>query len=306
MNSIEYIISETAREEILELFASKGYQTKIRSFNDFSIPKILYKYSGVNKYLINNLKNNSLTATTPTEFNDLYDSTMHFDNSSQYRMRFKELNEGSRRFGMKDVISPELEADLLKQAIELDKFGLTYLSKDFSIVCLSSDFNDIKMWSHYANNNKGICLGYDFRKGKYDLEKFIYPVFYIDSPIDVTELCKNDDKIMLSALTSVISKFRDWEHENEWRIILHFLNNKKVRMEIVNIPNPEFIILGNKFIENIEKSRMKDKNEFLVLKEFVEYVKDQNIELRVVKPQIRSFKLVFEKIDVNEILREFS
>ncbi len=305
MNSLKYIFSENARKEILELLRTHGFDTNIKSIEDFKIPKYLYKYTSINKYLLNNLNKNRLTATTPTEFNDIYDSTMHFDHVTQYRESFKKLNEGSKKLGLAEVITPEMEIPLIKQAKELDKFSLTYLAKDFSIVCLSSNPSDIKMWAHYSNNNQGICIAYDFDKSKYDHKRFIYPVVYIDSPLEVTNLCEDNNTIMLATLTSVISKFRDWEYEKEWRMIIHFLNNEQVRMEIENIPEPEYIILGSKFIDNIEKLRMTNREEYLLTEEFLNHIKDNSIKLKIVNPQIRSFKLEYVDIDISDILREF-
>lgn len=297
-------MSQIARQEILEIYSFHGNTTQIQNLNDFIVPNKLYKYSGINEYLINNLNKNLLSASSPTEFNDLYDSTMHFDTATKDIKRFNELNEGSKRLGLKEVINMEMKETLIKRAKEIDEHSLTYLTKDFRISCLSSDECDIKMWSHYSNNNKGICIAYDFNKTK--LNQFIYPIFYISKPIDVTDLCEEDNKIMLAALTSVISKFKDWEHEKEWRLVFYLFNDEKKRLEINGVPKPEFILLGNRFIENIEKSRFNNNKEYLQIEEFIKYVQKEKIKLKMVKPQIRSYQLDYEDIDLNKILEEFN
>ena len=298
-------MSEKARKEIIELYNEYGSTDEIIDISDFEVPTKLFRYSSINEYLIKDLENNSLSATSPTEFNDLYDSTMHLDNVSDYRRRFKELNDGSKKLGMDEVISKEMETILIKQAEELDEHSLTYLTKDFKIICLSSASDDIKMWSHYSNKNKGISVAYDFNKCTTSLKKFIYPVIYITKPIDVTELCEVKNQLMLAALISVISKFKDWEHEREWRIVFYLLNDPEKRIDIINIPKPEFIILGSKFIENIEVSRFSNRSEYLLLQKFIKYVEKAEIELKIVKPQIRSFQLEFEEINIKDILSEF-
>jgi hypothetical protein len=65
------------------------------------------------------------------------------------------------------------------------------------------------MWSHYSDRNNGICIAYDFSKSINNLDRFIFPVLYMDKPIDVTELCEIDKEIMQAALLSVVSKFED-------------------------------------------------------------------------------------------------
>jgi hypothetical protein len=304
LSPIEYIGSENARKEIWQLLLKYKCTTQLKDLNSFKVPKTLYRYSKISQHLIDNLIKNTLTATSPTEFNDLYDSTMHFDTVSLDKKRFEELNESSKRLGFEEVISKETEEILLKEAKEIDEFSLTYLSKNFRIVCLSSYSDDIKMWSHYSDRNNGVCIAYDFSKSKNNLDRYIYPVSYMKKPIDVTELCEIDKQILQAALVSIISKFEDWEHEKEWRLIFYFDDDQKKRLEISTAPKPEFILLGNRFIDNIERARFSNRPEFLLIEKFIILVKEAEIDLKIVKPQIRSFQLKYEDIDVNEIVRE--
>ena len=291
MTTLEYIGSESARKDIWNLLLRYKCKTQLTDINNFKVPKTLYRYSKISQYLIDNLRNNTFTATSPTEFNDLYDSTMHFDTVSLDKKRFEELNESSKRLGFEEVISKETEEILLKQAKEIDEYSLTYLTKNFRIVCLSSDSSDIKMWSHYADRNNGVCIAYDFSKSKNNLDRFIFPVLYMNKPIDVTELCEIDKEIMQAALLSVVSKFEDWQHEKEWRLIFYLGDDQNKRLEISTAPKAEFILLGNRFIENIEKTRFSNRSELLLIKKFIDYVKEAEIDLKIVKPQIRSFQL---------------
>lgn len=304
MTNLEYIGSETARKDIWNLLLKFKCASQLKDINSFKVPKILYRYSKISQYLINNLKNNTFTATSPTEFNDLYDSTMHFDTVSLDKKRFKEINESSKRLGFEEVITKETEEILLKQSNEIDEYSLTYLTKNFRIACLSSNSNNIKMWSHYSDRNNGVCIAYGFSKSKNNLDKFIYPVLYITKPIDVTELCEVNNQIMEAALLSIISKFEDWQHEKEWRLIFYFPDDQNKRLEISTAPKPEFILLGNRFIENIKKNKFSNRADYLLIEKFINFVKEAEIDLKIVKPQIRSYQLEFEEINVNDILRE--
>lgn len=305
MTTLEYIGSENARRDIWQLLLKYKCATQLKDTNSFKVPKTLYRYSKISQYLFDNLKNNTFTATSPTEFNDLYDSTMHFDTVSLDKKRFKELNESSKRFGFEEVISKETEEILLKKVKEIDEYSLTYLTKNFRIVCLSSDSDDIKMWSHYSDGNNGVCIAYDFSKSENNLDRFIYPVLYMNKPIDITELYEIDNQIMQATLISVISKFEDWQHEKEWRLIFDHVDDQNKRFEISTAPKPEFILLGNRFIDNIEKTRFSNRSELLLIEKFINYVKEAEIDLKIVKPQIRSFQLDYEPIDVDEIKRMF-
>lgn len=305
MNPIEYIGSENAREEIGQLLLKYKSADQIKDSISYKVPQLLYRYSRISQYLIDNLNKNTLTATSPTEFNDLYDSTMHLDTVSLSKKKFIELNEGSKKLGYEEVISKETEEILLNEAKEMDEYSLTYFSKNFRIVCLSSVSNDIKMWSHYSDRNNGVCIAYDFSKSKNNLDKYIYPVLYMKRPIDVTELCEIENKIIQAALISIISKFEDWGYEKEWRLIFYLGDEENRRLEISTAPKPEFIILGNRFFDNLEKARFSNRVEFLLIEKFIDLVKQKEIDLKIVKPQIRSFQLEYVNIDVDEIARKF-
>ena len=308
MNTLDYIESESARRDLKLLMGDRNNLEQRKLLDNENFPSVLYKYTSINQYSLLNLKNNVLTGTVPTEFNDLYDSTMHFNTYTKKFNKIQELNLTAKKLGYENVIDKSAENQMLKGSDEEDIFKSTYLSKGFRVVSLSSSNKEIKMWSHYANNNKGICIEYKFRKVLHRVAKFIYPVLYVEKPIDVTDMCENDEKIDLAVLNSVISKYKDWEYEKEWRIVLYigYESNKK-RIPVQSIPKPTCIYLGNKFIDNYEKCRedrnKESKEEFLLISEFLDYVKIMNISLKVAKPQIRSYVLDFVDIDIKDILK---
>jgi hypothetical protein len=41
---------------------------------------------------------------------------------------------------------------------------LNDVSKEFGVVCLSTDCGNIAMWSHYADQHRGIVIGFDSTK----------------------------------------------------------------------------------------------------------------------------------------------
>ncbi|MFA9459129.1 DUF2971 domain-containing protein [Halalkalibacter sp. AB-rgal2] len=307
MNTLNYILSRSARNDLKELMRNRTSLDQIRLLDAENFPPFLYKYTSINQYSVLNLKTNNLTATIPTEFNDLYDSTMHFDTYNKKLKQIQNLNEKAREIGYNKIIDSEATKLLLKNSEEEDNFKLSYLSNGFRITSLSSSNQDIKMWSLYANNNKGICIEYGFRQDQNRISNFIYPVLYIDKPLDVTYICEDDKKLDLAVLSSVISKYKEWEYEREWRIVLYVgYQIKEKRVPIQNIPKPKCIYLGNKFLEyyqSCKKDRSEEgKNETKLLSDFLYYVKKMNISLKIAKPQIRSYVLEFEDIDVIDVI----
>jgi hypothetical protein len=297
-------MSNSARVDILDLLRNNENTHPTISLKYFNLPNALFKYTSINKYTLQNLHDNNLFATVPSEFNDLYDSTMHFDTVSQYKRSINEVNKSSSDLGYEEVINQELKESFLKYAIELDTRKLTYLTDDYRIVCFSANNKDIKMWSHYGNNNKGICIAYDISKCSNELNKYVFPVIYVDKPIDVTELCEDNYKIGLAVLISIISKFNDWQYEKEWRIVFYFPDSKEKRIPLIKIPKPDHIFLGNRFIDNYRKAKKESQNEFIMIEEFLDYVNKSNINLKIIEPQIRSFKLEYKDIDVDKIRKQ--
>ncbi len=85
--------------------------------------------------------------------------------------------------------------------------------------CLSEDCRAVLMWSHYAANHKGICIGYD-TKG-FEFPGLAMPINYQKERIrvDVTDLFFYDEIPDHSDLIFKIlrTKSVDWNYEKEWR-----------------------------------------------------------------------------------------
>ena len=107
--------------------------------------------------------------------------------------------------------------------------------------CFSTDQHNALMWSHYADENKGICVEYDLGILEHSnpILKHIYPVIYEKNrlfKLDVKEISEiveeqkwlnydikqngisNYDDL-LQALLLFLFKSEDWAYENEWRIV---------------------------------------------------------------------------------------
>ena len=92
--------------------------------------------------------------------------------------------------------------------------------KTLCVSCFSKNRDEILMWSHYANNHKGICLEWDI-----DFEKMKGSLFEIDYNKDITILQKVDlldsGHLSINIKTNgkfLLSKFKTWAYEEELRI----------------------------------------------------------------------------------------
>ncbi len=294
---IDFIKDKNTRK-ILMNYLSSNLIFRQRDYTDRlnkKIPNRLFRYNSLNEYVLSNLRENKITVTNPELFNDVYDGTIHRNTFPYIEKRIEELNSQLSSFGHSKI---EMDMKHLKRDFEKrDRFFMTYIREDIRVSCFSEDEKSILMWSHYANNNQGICVEYDFTK-KLDIIFFLYPIIYLDNPIDFTSLLENpkNKDIEISVLLSTIIKSKVWEYEKEWRLIFYFGGGNKLddRVSIINIPVPKTIYLGNKFIHYWAKQTSTH-----IFDEFCDYIESNNIPIKIMQNKILSYEFVSKQVDVN-------
>jgi hypothetical protein len=104
------------------------------------------------------------------------------------------------------------------------------------IACFSERPDSILMWGHYANDHRGICVGYPLKEL---IEKFnCFPVLYEENLIQHT----NEKTILRETLT----KYIEWQYEREWRIIETHEECRGKNGILIDFVMPKEIILGCK------------------------------------------------------------
>lgn len=111
------------------------------------------------------------------------------------------------------------------------------INEIYLVGCLSSDFKNRLMWSHYADCHKGFCIEYDFK----DVDKMkngqhLLPILYEDKrpqfPWGI--LIKQSESSMKDAqkkvLLSLLTKDKVWSYEKEWRILMQKQTNSELIM----------------------------------------------------------------------------
>lgn len=87
------------------------------------------------------------------------------------------------------------------------------------VLCLSSKFNSPLLWSHYANQHRGLCIEYDM----VDInETEIHKVIYGGSRELKTSQIKNwfetNSHQQLIEKVCLLTKSEEWRYESEWRM----------------------------------------------------------------------------------------
>lgn len=128
-------------------------------------------------------------------------------------------------------------------------------------VCLSKNFNSAIMWAHYANNCKGISLLYDKKELitapcytnddkktdlKFELKDIEYHEYRYDATRDFAEMVTSrESSLSHKAIKNIIiTKSKDWDYEQEVRLIPRKLDYiKETEAKYLSI-RPKAIIFG--------------------------------------------------------------
>jgi hypothetical protein len=95
--------------------------------------------------------------------------------------------------------------------------------ENLRICCFSETRDEVLMWAHYADQNRGCCVEFDVRDlfipGQVGI---LLPIMYDDRLFDVTpyyqDILKGDGN-KLVALIAACRKSKRWSYEREWRIV---------------------------------------------------------------------------------------
>src|SRR3989339_459707 len=167
-----------------------------------------------------------------------------------------------------DIISATTKAK--DQLSDYNKKIFSMINSQFGVCSLTQKFNDVLMWSHYADSHKGFLIEYDLHDYIESLREnniFLYPVSYQDERVSIDEnilqkinihdiSIEGKNTLAVLFLKGLLTKKKDWEIEKEWRSI-RILGNQDVLSEMerrkVKSPKINGIYFGNKMPESVKK-----------------------------------------------------
>lgn len=175
-----------------------------------SLKKTIYKYCTITPpesfRRFQTLLEGRIYFSSPLRFNDPFELSAKIDISQSpflYGLTKRESDEVSRLFRL---ANPEAVSNDWK-----DKVG---------ILCLSENPLHILMWSHYAANHTGICIGFD--TGMYPFHDAGKVLYSADRPR--VALGSSPDELLKNVF---LTKFKHWEYEEEWRIIKRTIEDEE-------------------------------------------------------------------------------
>lgn len=174
-------------------------------------PFVLYRFRKIDKRLIESLVSQSLWFAKPNTLNDPFDCQIDVEGALK---RAALADTGGRK-------------DFLSSILSNPEFFETWRSTldDLGVCCFSSENRDTRLWSHYADEHRGVCLKYQFRTSHFLTEKFrlttMGPVQYLpeplrkwlkDAPMDITKFVEG------LVHTCLKTKSLAWAYEKEARV----------------------------------------------------------------------------------------
>jgi len=284
---------------------------------------LLYRYRSLSEYAVSDIINDRITLSAIGGFNDLYDGTIPLHGTAEQRKSEvqKSLNE---LFGPEDSIG-ESCIDLYNEYKKSIEKSVTRDSRarfrfvDYMgmyVCCFSESCDSTLIWAHYADNNKGICIEYDFNQlpCQHSYRNMIFPVAYSVSPVMVNDLLSQEKNkeykysIDAGILCASLNKSSIWEYEREWRILFGSLSdkNKAQRFEIKALVKPISICFGFHFMKSFFHYGGKDRDSeiklYKSLMELFDYMKRNTITAKVMMPQVGSFILIPIVVRIDDLI----
>ncbi|HEX9825480.1 MAG TPA: DUF2971 domain-containing protein, partial [Flavobacteriaceae bacterium] len=122
-----------------------------------------------------------------------------FINQRLYVASFRKLNDNFEGQFFSNVFS-----DIKRYRLNPRK------ESHISICSFSSNYKSHLMWSHYANGHRGIAIGFEIDKSKYNIEEVAYNGL---TSFNIFPQKFDDLKSVF------LNKLKEWSYEEEYRII---------------------------------------------------------------------------------------
>jgi|APSaa5957512535_1039671.scaffolds.fasta_scaffold32328_1 hypothetical protein len=273
-------------------------------------PSSLFKYRPINLYTLESIRDNYLYFNEASMFNDPFDCMLNI----YYDGGGKDFDSYFTRMGLDNIPDKNQMKEALKNYGS--RCSLAFRNKTLvnqRILSLSSKNDEILLWSHYADEHKGICLEYETLE-MYDDNKSIHGIYF--DPLQVNyrneTLATNnllfaskvnyDDKLpkkhnLLTGDQSefikkledfIFTKYSKWNYEEEWRIFLH----KE------NISSNNCVKLAPSILKGIIFGMRTTKRDIINVQTFLSQNQNtSNVKISKTIPQPNSYAINIKKYD---------
>ncbi len=299
------------------LFPDGKYEFDISRIKPTDKPKYLYKYYPLNRNSLSALNSLFLYASHPLQLNDKYDCSEMFVDVSGHTLA-EYLDSYLINIYSKEQIIELYE----KRRDELDSEYLKWeqlrLFRQFGVISMCENYNDILMWAYYAQNN-----GFLIKFKTDNLPSHFmgpYPINYVDNIEKINSAKKSP---ILSFLYQSNIKNKLWQNESEWRYVVrdpkgqyhpyYVKKDIKTRFHYYDISSIAEIHLGYDFIlppetilagSTLDKEKIKFKTNHLehkLKRSLLTFITKNDIQCYRLLKNTKVFKLGRQEITINRL-----
>ena len=205
------------------------------------MPETLYRFRPLDHddkidQEIEAIKNGRLYLSSMNRFNDPFEASFHW--GSLYQKKMDSI--AVERNAFLSFQTPEVQAQLVEDwnnemhedhNMQRNKMR-EKIRNNYKVSCFSECHNSILMWSHYANQHKGICLEFSMKKVELEIRKRIFPVAYHQNMFNLSDYLDEESsanciKNQKYPFLCLFLKDIGWIYENEWRYAIQDLDDTK-------------------------------------------------------------------------------
>ena len=213
-------------------------------------PAFLYKYRSIHNkkkliedYSIGALFNCYSIFSSRRNFSDLFDTKIAFKYPSpkEFKNIINRLPKSDRKFMPKYINRGKYTSD---GKLFLDDFknGMNREIDTYAILSLASKNDCNLMWTHHADSHNGFCI--EFKSDKMLVDKIIYQPEIAEMEVSDFLLFHfklgPEDIIGQRIKDALIKKLKEWEYEDEYRLIAaESLAKIKPEEKFTKVPYPE-------------------------------------------------------------------
>jgi hypothetical protein len=186
-----------------------------------------------------------LRATPPTEFNDPFEFASNILTGDEQKMIDSLPDIFEHGAGTKAILGATM--------LSYEDFATRWqrlreqISETYGILCFSACWDDILMWSHYADEHRGFAVAID-RDHPHVERLGFQPVSYAEQrPKHLVEIDGEIGGFSIPGehvMTSTFTKSINWSYEYEWRSLQQLDTTKKVTLVDIPAEAIPMILLG--------------------------------------------------------------
>lgn len=242
---------------------------------------------------------------SPAQFNDPFDCSINYRydllSPEEKNEKYYDMLRKDKSHLTDEQIKVEVEKWLTEGLLEEDamlenntKILKATTDSQVGILSLTKTNTPILLWSHYADNHKGICIGYDYDVLRADfITKYNNPkkVFF-ESDVTYSKeypivIPRKGIPLEEYVVNPLCTKSKVWEYEQEFRIFI-----LGATRELTTVPKEAIV-------EVTMGCKMSDKDQYEVGDYVIKNL--QHTALYLAKMHHESYELIFNKMNLTQV-----